>query len=567
MLPLTVSRLRLVDGHVESEPAGPLLDVVCALLRAPDPVGVVLLGGFGSGKTTLCRKLTELDDGRNRPSTYVPLAVLARVGAVDEGLKRTVGEARLSEARDGRRVLLLDGLDEVPDAAAGGTPGLFDALTHAVGPRWLLTSRPGHVRTDDACDPDQADSLMRDDVVTLLIDPLDRDTVKRELGQLPNGDVLLTTVDGLEDLTASPLLLQIATAALRHIQPGRPIDAWGVFDAWLRHALRTGPDHDDALQRLEDLAVEAWQESGWSPEATSFRADQLAAARLPAELRRTLVVTELDGRIRFGHRSVFEYLLASHIAPRLLANQGHGPDALTGRRITDATRAFLVGRVGRMPLRFAGDRVRVPRGNFVAGGTVASDERRLRIEHVAEPAWIGRAPVTGREWSRFLTAAPDDRADANYLPHWGSERRLPPGDEELPIYGVWPEDADRYAAWAGGRLPSADLWEKAVRGLDGRRWPWGDHWRGGLAATAELGLRRPMPVRALGASGDTALFSSIGNVFEYTSTPWRGRMDRGRVVMGGCYAHPAATARPSLRLSHRLSGNLKAGLRVAWDDV
>lgn len=567
MLPLTVSRLHLIDGHVESEPAGPLFDVVRGLLCADAPVGVVLLGDFGSGKTTLCRKLSELDAEGVRPATYVPLAVLARAGTLDEGLKRTVGDARLAEARDGRRVLLLDGLDEVPDAAAGGTPELFDALTRQVGPRWMLTSRPGHVRTDDACDPDQADSLMRPDVVTLLIDPLDRDTVQRELGQLPNGDTLLTTVDGLEDLTASPLLLQIATAALRHIQPGRPIDAWGVFDAWLRHALRTGPDHDDALQRLEDLAVEAWAESGWSPEATSFRAEQLAAARLPPELRRTLVVTELDGRIRFGHRSVFEYLLASHIAPRLLANQGHGPDGLTGRRITDATRAFLVGRVGRMPLRFAGDRVRIPRGNFVAGGTVASDERRLRIEHIAEPAWIGRAPVTAREWARFLTAVPDTRADVNYLAHWGEARRVPKGDEELPIFGIWPEDADRYAAWAGAHLPSADLWEKAVRGLDGRRWPWGDHWRPGLAATAELGLRRPMPVRALGASGDTALFSSIGNVFEYTSSPWRGRMDRGRVVMGGCYAHPGSTARPSLRLSHRLSGNLKAGLRLAWDDV
>ncbi len=567
MLPLTVSRLHLVDGHVESEPAGPLFDVVGALLRAAEPVGVVLLGDFGSGKTTLCRKLSELDVDGVRPATYVPLAVLARAGSLDEGLKRTVGDARLAEAREGRRVLLLDGLDEVPDASAGGTPELFDALTRQVGPRWMLTSRPGHVRTDDACDPDQADSLMRADVVTLLIDPLDRDTVQRELGQLPNGDTLLTTVDGLEDLTASPLLLQIASAALRHIQPGRPIDAWGVFDAWLRHALRTGPDHDDALQRLEDLAVEAWAESGWSPEATSFRAEQLAAARLPAELRRTLVVTELDGRIRFGHRSVFEYLLASHIAPRLLANQGQGPDALTGRRITDATRAFLVGRVGRMPVRFAGDRVRIPRGNFVAGGTVASDERRLRIEHIAEPAWVGRAPVTAREWARFLAAVPDERADVNYLAHWGEARRVPKGDEDLPIYGIWPEDADRYATWAGARLPSADLWEKAVRGLDGRRWPWGDHWRPGLAATAELGLRRPLPVRALGASGDTALFSSIGNVFEYTSSAWRGRMDRGRVVMGGCYAHPASTARPSLRLSHRLSGNLKAGLRLAWDDV
>ena len=55
-------------------------------------------------------------------------------------------------------------------------------------------------------------------------------------------------------------------------------------------------------------------------------------------------------------------------------------------------------------------------------------------------------------------------------------------------------------------------------------------------------------------------------LFEYTSTAYRGREDRGRVVMGGCYTHPASAARPSLRLSHKLSGNLKTGLRLAWDD-
>jgi hypothetical protein len=74
-----------------------------------------------------------------------------------------------------------------------------------------------------------------------------------------------------------------------------------------------------------------------------------------------------------------------------------------------------------------------------------------------------------------------------------------------------------------------------------------------------------MPVRALGAHGAAGLFSSVGGVFEYTSSPWRGREDRGRIVMGGCFTHPQATSRASLRLSHKLSGNLKAGLRLAWD--
>ncbi|MCB9682252.1 MAG: SUMF1/EgtB/PvdO family nonheme iron enzyme [Alphaproteobacteria bacterium] len=253
------------------------------------------------------------------------------------------------------------------------------------------------------------------------------------------------------------------------------------------------------------------------------------------------------------------------MTPRLAANQGCGPDELSGLQLTDATRAFLVGRVGRMPVVRDRERVRIPRGNFVAGGTVSADERMLRIVHVAEPFWIARTPVTGRQWASWLADHPDTRQDAGYLPHWGPERRLPAGDDDKPVYALWPEDADRHAASVGARLPSADEWEKAARGIDGRTWPWGDHWRPGMAVTAELGLRAPLGVRAFGAHGDAALFGAAGGVFEYTASAWRDRPERGRVVMGGCYTHPSGTARPSLRLSHKLSGRLKAGLRLCWN--
>lgn len=565
MIPLTASRLLLQGGEVLREPAGPLVGVVEAHLAGVGPAGLVVLGGFGSGKTSLCRALASTDPPTRLPCTVVPLAVVGRADHLDEGLARTVGTTRLAEAREGRRVLLLDGLDEVPEPGAGGHAAWLDELLGRVGPRWVLTSRPGHVRTSEQADPDQLDTLTRPDVVTVEIDPVARGLVQQIVGRLPGGASRLRSVEGLEDLATSPLLLHILEAATPHVEPGRPIDAWGLFDAWLRYALRTGPDHDHVLHRLEELTWEAFAGSGWSTEAMSFAPTALQAARVPAALRRTLMVTELDGRVRFGHRSLFEFFLAARIAPRLREGQGRGPDALTGLRLTDATRAFLVGRVGPMPLTIQAERVRIPRGNFVAGGVVSPDERRLRIAHVDRPFWIARAPVTNRAWAAFLDAVPDARQDVNYLPHWGHDRRLPAGQEEHPIHGIWPEDADRYAAWAGGRLPTADEWEKAVRGLDGRTWPWGDWWRPGLAVTAELGLRAPLPVHAFGAHGEAALFGACGGVFEHTATPYRQAADRGRVVMGGCYTHAAHTARPGLRLSHKLSGHLKAGLRLAWD--
>ena len=167
--------------------------------------------------------------------------------------------------------------------------------------------------------------------------------------------------------------------------------------------------------------------------------------RIPQGLRAALFVHDLDGRLLFGHRSVLEFLVAGQIAPRLAGNQGQGPDSLSGFLLTEATRAFLVGRMPPMPVEIDGLRVRVPRGNFVSGGTLSRDERPLRIQHLAEPLWMARIPVTNGDFANYLKAHPDPRQDANFLPHWGSGRTCPPNRELEPVFGLWPEDADRFA--------------------------------------------------------------------------------------------------------------------------
>jgi len=81
---------------------------------------------------------------------------------------------------------------------------------------------------------------------------------------------------------------------------------------------------------------------------------------------------------------------------------------------------------------------------------------------------IARAPVTNREWKRFVAAK-------KLAPPKGWS--VPGGDaDERAVIGVSWDEASEYAAWAGAALPSEAQWERAARGPERRLWPWGDAW-------------------------------------------------------------------------------------------
>ncbi len=54
----------------------------------------------------------------------------------------------------------------------------------------------------------------------------------------------------------------------------------------------------------------------------------------------------------------------------------------------------------------------------------------------------------------------------------GDERLL--ASDDLPQVNVTWDEAQAFCATRGGTLPTEAQWERAARGDDGRRWPWGD---------------------------------------------------------------------------------------------
>lgn len=160
----------------------------------------------------------------------------------------------------------------------------------------------------------------------------------------------------------------------------------------------------------------------------------------------------------------------------------------------------------------------IPAGEYRMGSSdsdelVEADEMPQHSVYV-DAFWIMQTEVTNEQYRRCVET---DACTAPYNDLWNNSSY-----SQHPVTDVSWNQANNYAEWIGGRLPTEAEWEKACRGIDNRIFPWGNqapsakvlNYNGSnLGVTTVVGTYPP---------GANNLYDMAGNVWEWTADWYDG---------------------------------------------
>lgn len=133
----------------------------------------------------------------------------------------------------------------------------------------------------------------------------------------------------------------------------------------------------------------------------------------------------------------------------------------------------------------------IPGMIYIPAGTFLSGESNAPTQLAA--FYIDETEVSNADFAEFCRA---------------TGCPAPMGAPDLPVVRVTIAQARLFAAWKGKRLPTALEWERAARGTNGAKYPWGDAEDPSLANVAGKGLK---PVKSYAAY---PAYQMAGNAWE-----------------------------------------------------
>jgi formylglycine-generating enzyme required for sulfatase activity len=584
---------------------GDLFQAIDRFLEDPDVNHLTILGDFGTGKSCCAMELTMrlLERGGPRTPLFFSLRDYQHVetlqSIVTKGLTEKYGilnfnyPAFLRLLEEGRLLLIFDAFDELATLSERwATVASLRRLNEAVRGRSkvILTCRTHYFTTQAAEREGIAGSMPRGGELFAEVEgrrnysivylepfspqqirefvhrhhPESSDAVMEQIGRLP----------GVEDLARRPVLLEMILKTLpRLLKEAGPLNLATLYETFTRlwlddvakgdaltpqdklrfsQALAIKLNQDD-LARIHYSALERYvgdffQKLLRSP-ADRFRFDQ--EIRVCDFLNR-----DAEGYYQFAHKSFMEFFVAQEVAAALLRGE------VSPCKLNDAIVRFvhhLVAPKHRYEQRVEDGMVHVPAGPFISGSESNSN---LRVSTVGEAFWIDRFPVTNEQFCRFLNDCGNrEEGGGEWLKLRGayetencriSGRKgrfvVEPRYENHPVMCVSWYGAAAYAKWAGKRLPTEQEWEKAARGIDGRRFPWGEEFSEQRCNTSESGTGGTTEVGEYGELGRSPYGAEdmTGNVWEWTESLWLEK-EESRVLRGGSWGDSSDLAACSYR--------------------
>lgn len=155
-------------------------------------------------------------------------------------------------------------------------------------------------------------------------------------------------------------------------------------------------------------------------------------------------------------------------------------------------------------------------------------------EKFLEGFYIDQDPVSNKEYRAFV-----EETDYRTPRVWDERPEL--AEDELPVTGISWMDALQFCKWAHKELPTAEQWEKAARGIDGRTYPWGEDEPTAELACFDANGVEPALRPLSGFEKNISQFGcryTVGHVWEWTSTSYEGEA-RNRIIKGGSWVDPA----------------------------
>ena len=208
-------------------------------------------------------------------------------------------------------------------------------------------------------------------------------------------------------------------------------------------------------------------------------------------------------------------------------------------------------------------------GWFIMGSDGGRDNEKPRRRVYLDAFYIDKYPVTNSRFRKFGKPKKDYGAKFN--------------GPRQPVVGVDWFQARDYCKSAGRRLPTEAEWEKAARGVDGRKYPWGNEWEKSRVIREKNSGRRTHPVDRTANTHRSpyGVVDMVGNVWEWLSD-WYGEdyfrnapnrnpkgppSGKSRMLRGaGWYFNKAAEFRIAFRGRHNPdSWNENRSFRCAKD--